>query len=231
DTLLTAAYILNRVSSQSISSTPYELWNNQKPNLNHLRPWGAAGYVQSTSHRFGKLGPRARKHIFIRYSDSSKGYVMYGEHPDGGGMTEVESHDVIFLEDEYPSLGETSKNLDLFESEDSGSILPSLGEGGKNIPYPIVNDNRSDPQSSGSIPDNKSVSPQNIQNSQVRKSKRGTFLVVILRLRGIKFSCVLYPVRMILLLSRKHFLHLLVISGKQLCKKSLILWPRTMFGS
>ncbi|GAV76144.1 hypothetical protein CFOL_v3_19619 [Cephalotus follicularis] len=173
DALLTAAYILNRVPSQSVSSTPHELWNNQKPNLNHLRSWGAARYVHSTSHKFGKLGPRARKHIFIRYSDSSKGYVMYGEHPDGGGMTEVESRDVIFLENEYPNLGETSKNLNRFESEDSGSILPSLSEGGANIPYPIANDNRSDPQSSGSIPDNKSVSPQNIQDSQVRKSKRG----------------------------------------------------------
>jgi transposase InsO family protein len=33
DTLLTAAYILNRVPSQSVSSTPYELWKGKKPNL------------------------------------------------------------------------------------------------------------------------------------------------------------------------------------------------------
>jgi transposase InsO family protein len=84
DALLTAAYILNRVPSQSVSSTPYELWKGEKPNLEHLRPWGSAGFVHSTAHKYGKLGPRARKHIFIRYSDSSKGYVMYGEHPNGG---------------------------------------------------------------------------------------------------------------------------------------------------
>ena len=72
DVLLTAAYILNCVPSQSVSSTPYKLWKGEKPNLGHLRPWGFTGFVNSTTHKYGKLGPRARKHIFIRYSDSSK---------------------------------------------------------------------------------------------------------------------------------------------------------------
>ena len=38
DALLIAAYILNRVPSKSISSTPYELWNGEKPNLGNLYP-------------------------------------------------------------------------------------------------------------------------------------------------------------------------------------------------
>ena len=66
DALLTTAYILNRVPSQSVSSTPYELWHDKKPNLEHLRPWGSAGYVHNANHKYGKLGPRARKHTFIR---------------------------------------------------------------------------------------------------------------------------------------------------------------------
>ncbi|KAK4383583.1 Copia protein [Sesamum angolense] len=33
DTILTAAYILNRVPSKSVPSTPYELWHGRKPNL------------------------------------------------------------------------------------------------------------------------------------------------------------------------------------------------------
>jgi hypothetical protein len=36
DALLTANYILNHVSSKSISFTPYELWNNKKPNLGYF---------------------------------------------------------------------------------------------------------------------------------------------------------------------------------------------------
>ena len=38
DALMAAAYILNRVPSKSISSTPYELWSNKKPDLSNLRP-------------------------------------------------------------------------------------------------------------------------------------------------------------------------------------------------
>ena len=38
DVLLTTAYILNRVPSKSVPSTPYELWNSEKPNLGNLHP-------------------------------------------------------------------------------------------------------------------------------------------------------------------------------------------------
>ena len=82
--------------SKLVPTTPYELWTGAKSNLENLRPWGCAGFVHSISHKYGKLGPRASKKIFIRYSESSKGYVMYGEHSDGG-MTEIESRDVNFI--------------------------------------------------------------------------------------------------------------------------------------
>ena len=79
DALLTTTYILNRVPSKSVSSTPYELWTSKKLDLNNLRPWGSIGYVHNTSHRYGKLGPKGKKCIFIRYSEHSKGYVLIGE--------------------------------------------------------------------------------------------------------------------------------------------------------
>uniref|UniRef100_A0A2N9GH76 Integrase catalytic domain-containing protein n=1 Tax=Fagus sylvatica TaxID=28930 RepID=A0A2N9GH76_FAGSY len=151
DALLTAAYILNRVPSQSVSSTPYELWKGEKPNLEHLRPWGSAGFVHSTTHKYGKLGPRARKHIFIRYSDSSKGYVMYGEHPNGG-MTEIESRDIDFIETDFPSIGDANRDLDLYELEEDEGTLPSSSEGGGLVPRPVIaEDSGSDLQPSGSI--------------------------------------------------------------------------------
>ncbi|KAG5524057.1 hypothetical protein RHGRI_030902 [Rhododendron griersonianum] len=61
DALLSAAYILNRVPSKSVSSTPYELWTGRKPVLDHLRPWGSAGYVRIPSQQLGKLDPRGKK--------------------------------------------------------------------------------------------------------------------------------------------------------------------------
>jgi len=72
----------------------------RRPDLIYMRLWGAAGYVHSNSHAYEKLGPRANKYIFIRYSDESKGYVMLGEQPDGT-ITKIESRDVIFLEGRF----------------------------------------------------------------------------------------------------------------------------------
>ena len=117
DALLTAAYILNHVPSKSVPTTPYELWTSAKPNLENLWPWGCASFVHSTSRKYGKLGPTASKKIFIRYSESSKGYVMYGEHSDGG-MTEIESRDVNFIEDDFPSISEAKQDFQLYKLQE-----------------------------------------------------------------------------------------------------------------
>jgi len=51
--------------------------------------------------------------IFIRYPAHSKGYVMYGEHPTGR-MIEIEFRNIDFLEDEFLSIGEIKKDLELY---------------------------------------------------------------------------------------------------------------------
>ena len=60
DALLTAAYVLNRVPSKSVPSTPYELWNGNKPDLGNLHPWGCVAYIHNNTHQYGKLGPRGK---------------------------------------------------------------------------------------------------------------------------------------------------------------------------
>ena len=47
-------------------------------------------YVHNPSHKYGKLGHRKRKYIFIRYSEHSKGHVFIGEHEDRT-VTKLES--------------------------------------------------------------------------------------------------------------------------------------------
>ena len=148
--LLTSTYILNRVPSLSISSTPHELWHGKKPNLEHLRPWGLARYVHNANHKYGKLGLRSRKHTFIRYPKGSKGYVMFGEHPDGG-KTEVDSRDVDFIVNDFPSIGDVSESLDLYELEELGGIPLSSSEGRELVPE-IARDSGSHSQPSGSVP-------------------------------------------------------------------------------
>ena len=123
DALLTATYILNRVPSKLVSSTPYELWSQRKPNLNELHPWGCAAYVHDTSHQFGKLGPRGKKCIFIRYSHHSKGFDFIGEGSDGR-ITEIESRDVTFIEDYFPIKGTVDRSSHLLELETDQEANP-----------------------------------------------------------------------------------------------------------
>lgn len=130
DALLPAAYILNRVPSKSVPSTPYELWTGNKPELAHLRPSGSASYVHMTSQPHGKLDPKSKKCIFIRYLEGSKGYVMLDERADRG-LTEIESRNVDFLEKEFPNKGEIRKSFELYETEEIAEFFTkSLGEGG-----------------------------------------------------------------------------------------------------
>ena len=70
DALLTLSQLLNQVPSKFVSSTPYELWNNRKPDPSNLRPWRSVAYVFNPSHKYGKLGHRGRKCIFIRYMET-----------------------------------------------------------------------------------------------------------------------------------------------------------------
>ena len=110
DALLTVTYILNRVPSKSVATTPYELWMGRKPEISYLRPWGCAGYVHDLSSKFGKLGARGKKCIFIRYPEHFKGYILIGENSNGS-ITELESRDVNFLENELPNRGELDKEF------------------------------------------------------------------------------------------------------------------------
>ncbi|KAL0386489.1 UNVERIFIED_CONTAM: Retrovirus-related Pol polyprotein from transposon TNT 1-94 [Sesamum latifolium] len=185
DAILTAAYILNRVPSKSIPTTPYELWHGRKLNLEGLRLWGSAGFVHSTSHKYGKLGPRASKLIFIRYCEHSKGYVMYGEHPDKG-ITEIESRDVDFLEEDFPSISEVKGNLELYELRDPQGGASITVEGETPRSYPVIDeDNESDPKLSGSC----SLEEHNSQNPQMRRSKRGGIPRRRYEIEGESFMC------------------------------------------
>ena len=112
--MLMAPYILNCVPSKSVTATPYELWHGRKLSLDHLRPWGSAGYVHNPTHKHENFGPKATKMLFKIYPAYSKGYMMYGEHLNGG-MIEIESRNVDFLKNEFPSIGEIKKDLELYE--------------------------------------------------------------------------------------------------------------------
>ena len=61
--LESACYLLNRVSSKSVTKTSYEIWIGRKPVLSHLRVWRYPAYVKRLIT--DKLGPRSDKCYFI----------------------------------------------------------------------------------------------------------------------------------------------------------------------
>ena len=92
------------------------------------------------------------------YDDSSKGYVMHGEHSNGE-MIEIESRDIDFIETNFPSIGDANIDLDLYELEKDEGTLPSSSKGRGLVPRPIIAENsESGLQPSRSI----TMMPQNL---------------------------------------------------------------------
>ncbi|KAM2605233.1 hypothetical protein TB2_034053 [Malus domestica] len=76
--LYTAAYLLKRVPSNSVSQTPYEIWHGRKPSLNHVKIWGCEAYVKKLEAT--KLEARSVRCYFVGYPRETMGYEFY--HPD-----------------------------------------------------------------------------------------------------------------------------------------------------
>ncbi|KAK2970052.1 hypothetical protein RJ640_008913 [Escallonia rubra] len=167
---------------------PKKLYVSSHVMVAHSQPvWfvdGATKHVACDREEFVDYHriPVGSKHIFMGNNSSVEvlgvGYVMYGEHPNGG-RTEIESRDVDFIESDFPSIGNASKILDLYELEEVEATLPSPNEGGELVPHPVgAEDSINDPQPSGSIPDSRSIpvsgstpqGPFGQQDSQLRRA-------------------------------------------------------------
>lgn len=98
-----AVYLLNRSSSsQTIDVSPYELWFNQRPNLNHIRIFGSVGYVHIPNEKRKKLDKKSTKMMLVGYEQEN--YRMY----DQNTKKITVSRDVRF--DELSSVTEPRRN-------------------------------------------------------------------------------------------------------------------------
>ena len=95
--LETAAYVLNRVPSKSIETTPIEKWCGKKPKLSHLKIWGCEAYVRKLQP--DKLESKAEKCIFVGYPKETVGYTFYNQ-TEGKTFVAKTGH---FLEKEFLS--------------------------------------------------------------------------------------------------------------------------------
>lgn len=72
--LLSACHILNRITFSNHDESPYELWNNRKPNINYFKVWGCLAHVRLPNQHLTKIGYRGVDCVFIGYSQTSEAY-------------------------------------------------------------------------------------------------------------------------------------------------------------
>ncbi|KAJ0566228.1 putative RNA-directed DNA polymerase [Helianthus annuus] len=113
-----ATYILNRtVTKTRPNITPYEAWNGNKPNVEHLKVFGCLAYVHIPKQRRDKLDKKTEKTVFVGYSENSKGYKLYN--PQSNKI--IISRDVVFDENKRWILDSESDVIPVIVTDDEES--------------------------------------------------------------------------------------------------------------
>jgi hypothetical protein len=93
DAISTANYIRNRSPYSGGEKVPYEMFHGSKPDVSHLRVFGAKAYALLPPHkRQDKLSARSQLGTFVGYPQGTKGYRILV------GRKIIISRDVIFDE-------------------------------------------------------------------------------------------------------------------------------------
>ena len=109
--LQTGLYILNRIPSNSISTTLYEIWNGRKPSLKHVKIWGCPTFIKRL--KSDKLDVKSIKGRFVGYPKDSLGFCFYLP----AEQLIVVSRDALFLEKKF--LNERGKGRKIMLDEKS----------------------------------------------------------------------------------------------------------------
>jgi transposase InsO family protein len=73
-----AVYVRNRSPHKALDgATPFEKWYGTKPDLSDLHVFGCNAWSYIPKHLRSKFQPKARKCIFLGYSDDNKNYCLY----------------------------------------------------------------------------------------------------------------------------------------------------------
>jgi hypothetical protein len=107
----TAVHIKNRVPHSSLPphTTPFQLWHQRKPNLSHLRLFGAHCTSRILPTPQPKFAPRGESGRFLGYAMDAKGYLIWVTGPNGRGGSVKIRRDVTFHG--FPSVENSDHSL------------------------------------------------------------------------------------------------------------------------
>lgn len=105
ESIMTAAHIINRTPSPLLDGkTPYEVLHGKPPAYDLLRVFGCLCFAHRRGLDKDKFGDRSRKCIFVGYPFGTKGWRLF----DIDRNEFFVSRDVIFFEDKFPGIDDTS---------------------------------------------------------------------------------------------------------------------------
>lgn len=106
----TAVYLMNRSPAKGLTCTPEEQFTGKRPDLSHLRVFGAKAMAHVPKVKRQKWDPKSEACVFVGYATNAKGYRLYN--PTTRKF--LISRDVIFLcEKQQPTEGNEREVADL----------------------------------------------------------------------------------------------------------------------
>ena len=74
-----ATYLRNRTYTKAVEgTTPYERWNNKKPNVAHLREFGVPVWILAQGQNIArKMLPKSHRKAYVRYENGSNSVIYY----------------------------------------------------------------------------------------------------------------------------------------------------------
>ena len=94
EAIVTACYLQNRLPTRATDKTPYEMWNGEKPDLQHIRVFGSKAYAHVPKEKRTKWDSHSAEGVLVGYNETSNGYRILN--PSTGKVTICRS--VVFDE-------------------------------------------------------------------------------------------------------------------------------------